>query len=78
MIAKVTDLEPGDFVHTLGDAHLYLNHLEQTDEQLSRSPKELPNLVIHKDAKELEDFVFEDFEIVDYEADPHISAPVAV
>ncbi|NNE23259.1 MAG: thymidylate synthase [Rhizobiales bacterium] len=78
MIAYVCGLKVGDFVHTLGDAHLYLNHLEQADEQLERSPMALPRLVVHKDAKELEDFVFDDFEIVNYQAHPHISAPVAV
>ena len=78
MIAQVCDLKPGEFVHTLGDAHLYLNHLEQADEQLARAPLALPRLVIRKDAREIEDFAFEDFEIMNYQAHPHISAPVAV
>jgi thymidylate synthase len=78
MIAHVTDLKVGDFVHTLGDAHLYLNHLEQTDLQLTRMPKPLPTLVIKRDVKTIEDFRFEDFEIVGYAPDAAIPAPVAV
>ena len=78
MIAKVTGLQLGDFVHTLGDAHLYLNHLEQTDLQLTRVPKALPRLHIKRDVREIEDFVFEDFAIEGYAPDAAIAAPVAV
>ncbi len=78
MIAHVCGLKPGHFVHTLGDAHLYLNHLEQADEQLAREPLGLPRLVIKKEAGCLEQFDFDDFELVNYQAHPHISAPVAV
>ncbi len=78
MIAKVTGLGVGDFVHTLGDAHLYLNHLEQADLQLSRDPKPLPKLVIRRDVTNIEDFHFDDFEIVGYQADATIAAPIAV
>jgi thymidylate synthase len=78
MMAQVCDLEPGDFVHTFGDAHLYLNHLEQTDEQLSRTPFALPTMRINPDVKSIFDFKYDDFELVGYEAHPHIKAPVAV
>jgi thymidylate synthase len=78
MIAHVTKLKVGDFVHTLGDAHLYLNHLEQAELQLTRTPKLLPQLVIKRDVSTLDDFRFEDFEITGYDPDPAISAPVAV
>ena len=78
MMAHVTGLKPGEFIHTLGDAHLYLNHLEQADEQLTRQPLPLPKLVLKRDVKEIDQFVFEDFEIAGYEAHPHIAAPVAV
>lgn len=78
MIAHVCKLEVGDFVHTLGDAHLYLNHLEQTDLQLSRTPKPLPKLVITRTVNAIEDFRYEDFRIEGYEPDAAISAPVAV
>jgi thymidylate synthase len=78
MVAKVTGLGAGDFVHTLGDAHLYLNHLEQADLQLTRNPKPLPKLVIKRDVATLEDFRFEDFVIEGYDPDPAIAAPVAV
>jgi thymidylate synthase len=78
MIAHVTGLEAGEFVHTLGDAHLYLNHLEQADLQLSRSIKPLPRLVIGREVRSLEDFGFEDFRFEGYDPDPAISAPVAV
>ena len=78
MMAEVTGLKPGEFVHTFGDAHLYLNHLEQVEEQLSRTPRPLPRLVIRPGAKSLFDFKYEDFEIVDYDPYPHIAAPVAV
>ncbi|MGB5454811.1 MAG: thymidylate synthase [Gammaproteobacteria bacterium] len=78
MIAQVCDLAPGDFVHTLGDAHLYTNHLEQADEQLSRNPYPLPVMKNNPEAKSIFDFKYEDFELVGYEAHPHIKATVAV
>jgi thymidylate synthase len=78
MIAHVCGLEPGEFVHTLGDAHLYLNHLEQADLQLSRAPKPLPKLVITRDVGRIEDFRYDDFRIDGYAPDAAISAPVAV
>ena len=78
MIAQVCDLAPGDFVHTLGDAHLYTNHLEQADEQLSRKPYPLPVMKINPGVKSIFDFKYEDFELVGYEAHPHIKAAVAV
>jgi thymidylate synthase len=78
MIAQVTGLQAGDFVHTFGDAHLYLNHLEQTDLQLSREPRPLPVMAINPDVTDLFAFRFEDFELQDYDPYPHIKAPVAV
>jgi thymidylate synthase len=78
MVAHVTGLKPGEFIHTLGDAHLYLNHLEQAREQLGRAPLPPPRLVIKRDVKDISDFRFEDFEIVNYQSHPHIAAPVAV
>ena len=78
MVAHVCKLQVGDFVHTLGDAHLYLNHLEQTDLQLSRPPGTLPRLVITRDVHAIEDFRYEDFRIEGYAPAPAISAPVAV
>jgi thymidylate synthase len=78
MVAQVCDLEPGDFVHTFGDAHLYSNHLEQADEQLSREPYPLPTMRLNPDVKDLFAFTFDDFEILDYQHHPHIKAPVAV
>ena len=78
MMAKVTGLKPGEFVHTLGDAHLYLNHLDQVDEQLKRQPFPLPKMSITKDIKNVLDIEYEDFSLEDYESHPHISAPIAV
>jgi thymidylate synthase len=78
MMAQVCDLEPGDFVHTFGDAHLYSNHLEQADEQLSREPFPLPTMRLNPDVKDLFAFGFDDFEILDYRHHPQIKAPVAV
>ena len=78
MMAQVTGLEAGDFVHTFGDAHLYLNHLEQTELQLSRTPHELPTMLLNPTVDDLFAFRFEDFELQGYDPYPHISAPVAV
>lgn len=78
MIAQVCKLEPGDFVHTLGDAHLYLNHLEQAREQLSREPKPLPIMTLNPDIREILDFNYEDFILENYHPHPAIKAPVAV
>jgi thymidylate synthase len=78
MIAQVTGLEVGDFVHTLGDAHLYSNHLEQADKQLLREPRPLPRLSLNPDVTSIFDFRFEDVAIVDYDPYPAIKAPVAV
>jgi thymidylate synthase len=78
MIAQVCDLGLGDFVHTFGDAHLYMNHMEQIDLQLSRDPKPLPTMAINPDVKDIFDFKFEDFELQNYEAHPHIKGLVAV
>ena len=78
MMAQVTGLQPGEFIHTLGDAHLYLNHLEQTELQLSRTPHPLPQMKINPDVKNIFDFSYEDFELVGYECEPHIKAEVSV
>ena len=78
MVAQVTGLQPGDFVHTLGDAHLYSNHLEQASTQLQREPRALPTMKINPEVKDLFSFTFDDFELVNYEPHPHIKAPVAV
>ena len=78
MMAHVTGLKVGEFVHTLGDAHIYLNHLEQIEEQLSRTPFALPRLVMKREVKAIDEFRYEDFEIVNYQSHAHISAPVAV
>ncbi len=78
MIAQVCRLEPGEFIHTFGDAHLYLNHLEQARLQLSREPGPLPRMVLNPDVRSLDDFKFEDFTLEDYVAQPHIKAEVAV
>ncbi|TDJ32269.1 MAG: thymidylate synthase [Gammaproteobacteria bacterium] len=78
MIAQVCDLEPGDFVHTFGDAHLYSNHLEQTDEQLSRVPLPLPTMNLNPEIKDIFDFRIEDFTLSDYRCHKTIKAPIAV
>lgn len=78
MLAQVCDLEPGDFVHTFGDAHLYSNHIEQTKLQLTRTPRELPTMKINPEVKDLFAFKYEDFELINYDPHPHIKAAVAV
>ncbi len=78
MIAQVCDLEPGEFVHSFGDVHLYTNHLDQAKEQLKRTPGTLPQMKINPKVKNLLDFTYEDFELVDYVAEPNIKAPIAV
>ena len=78
MIAQVCDLKLGDFIHTLGDAHIYLNHMDQVKEQLERSPKPLPNMKINPLVKDISNFKYDDFELVDYDPYPLIKAPVAV
>ena len=78
MMAQVTGLQAGDFVHTFGDAHLYLNHLEQAELQLSRTPRPLPMMQINPDIDDLFAFRFDDFELQNYDPHPHIKAPVAV
>jgi thymidylate synthase len=77
MVAKECGLEPGEFIHTLGDAHLYLNHLEQADEQLSREPRKLPTLKLNPDVKSIFDYTYEDFELCDYNPYPAIKAPLS-
>ncbi|MEP1208782.1 MAG: thymidylate synthase [Rhizobiaceae bacterium] len=78
MMAQVCDLQPGDFVHTFGDAHLYANHFDQAREQLQRQPKDLPSMRINPDIDDIFSFRFEDFELVDYHPDAHIKAPISV
>ncbi len=78
MMAQVTGLQPGDFVHTFGDAHLYSNHMEQTELQLSRQPMALPKLVLNPDVTDLFAFTMDDIQVEEYQSHPHISAPVAV
>ena len=78
MMAQVTELECGEFIHTFGDAHLYLNHLEQAELQLTRSPRPLPRMKINPEVRSIFDFRFDDFELCDYDPHPHIKAPVAV
>ena len=78
MIAQVLGYEPGEFVHTFGDLHLYHNHFEQAKLQLTRTPGPLPTMQVNPDVTNLYDFIFEDFELVDYVAEPNIPAPVAV
>jgi thymidylate synthase len=78
MIAQVCDLGVGDFIHTFGDAHIYSNHFEQVNLQLSREPRALPTMSINPDVKNIDDFVYEDFKIENYDPHPGIKAPIAV
>jgi len=78
MMAQVVGLKPGEFIHTFGDAHIYNNHVEQADLQLSRIPKKLPTMNINPDIKDLFAFTYDDFELLGYDPDAHISAPIAV
>jgi thymidylate synthase len=78
MMAQVCDMVPGDFIHTTGDTHLYLNHLEQARLQLTREPRPLPTMKINPDVKNLFDFHYEDFELEGYDPHPHIKAEVSV
>ena len=78
MIAQVSDLEPGDFIHTFGDAHIYTNHFEQMNLQLSREPKKLPTIKINTSIKDIFDFNFEDFALENYDPHPHIKGKVAI
>ena len=78
MVAQVTGLKPGEFVHTFGDLHLYSNHLEQAQEQLSREPRQRPVMRLNPAVTNIHDFVFEDFTLEEYDPHPHIKAPVAV
>ena len=78
MMAQVCNLQPGEFIHTTGDTHLYLNHLEQAKLQLSRTPRQLPRMIINPDVKDIFAFKYEDFKLVDYDPWPHIKAEVSV
>ena len=78
MIAQVCNFQLGDFVHTLGDAHIYTNHFEQTKLQVSRQPKKLPKMIINKNVKNIFEFKYDDFQLIDYEYHPHIKGKVAV
>jgi thymidylate synthase len=78
MMAQVTGLQPGTFVHTLGDAHIYTNHIEQVKLQLSREPKALPQMLINPDVKDIFGFKFEDFTLTNYDPHPHIAGVVSV
>ena len=78
MVAQVTNLEPGDFVHTFGDVHLYNNHFEQAELQLSRETRQLPSMRIVRDVTSIFDFRYDDFQLENYDPHPKISAPIAV
>jgi len=78
MVAQACGLEPGEFVHTLGDTHIYLNHLEQVKLQLSREPRMLPKMQLNPEVKSIFDFKYEDFQLLDYDPHPHIKGEVAV
>jgi len=78
MLAQVCNLEPGDFVHTFGDAHIYLNHADQADEQMKRAPRPLPKMEINPDVNDLFAFQYDDFTLTNYDPHPHIKAPIAV
>ena len=78
MVAQVTGLQPGEFIHTFGDAHIYNNHFEQLELQLSRDPKPLPKMILNPEVKNILDFTFEDFTLTDYDPHPHIKGAVAV
>jgi len=78
MVAQVCDLEPGEFIHTLGDAHIYSNHIDQINLQLEREPKKLPKMKLNKEVTSIFDFKYEDFTLVDYDAHPHIKGVVSV
>lgn len=78
MMAQVCDLKPGDFIHSFGDAHIYLNHLDQVKLQLSREPYPLPQMRINPERKNIDDFVFEDFELMNYQSHPHIKGEISV
>jgi len=78
MVAQVCGYEAHEFVHTLGDAHIYMNHLEQSKEQLSRTVKSPAQLKINPDVRDIFSFQYEDFEVLDYDPHPHIKAPIAV
>lgn len=78
MIAQVCDLKLGEFIHTFGDAHIYSNHLEQVDTQLSRTPYPLPKMNLNKEVNDIFNFKYEDFELINYQAHPKISAPIAI
>ena len=78
MVANQAGLDYGDFVHTFGDAHIYLNHKDQVNEQLKRTPKKLPTVIINKNVNSIFDYKYEDFSLIDYNPDEHIKAPVSV
>ena len=78
MVAQVTGLEPGEFIHTLGDTHIYHNHFDQVNTQLGREPRQLPKMVINPEVKDILDFKYEDFSLEDYDPHPHIKGTVAV
>jgi thymidylate synthase len=78
MVAQVCDLRPGEFVHTFGDLHIYLNHIEQVKRQLAREPRQLPKMVINPDRKDIRAFVYDDFKLAGYDPHPSIKAPIAV